>query len=255
MIDRPLLFGALAALLLGSSASLPAAAPPGATPPEASSWYGDPKAPDISGVWVRTDNPAGASSKEGWGPWPPPLKPAFAAIWKQRVADDAAGTRKDDPIRGCLPPGMPRFMTGATGPLLITQTPGRVMLVRDGLPVRRVWVNGRKLPDAKDIESFFGGNSIGHYEGTDLVTEVAGIRQQPIDATGIPHSDDLKIVERFHRIDAKTLRVELTLTDRTAFTKPMKSVVIYKAVDDPAWEPKEVLCTPETNYHPEAYVR
>ena len=165
--------------------------------PEAAGWYGDPKAPDLSGVWIRVDAPVKSGSRENWLPWPPPLKPAYAASWRKRVADAAAGTRVDDPVRGCLPPGMPRFMTGMTGPLLIIQTPGRVTLYRDGAPVRRVWLDGHPNPAPKDLESFFNGNAIGHYQNGDLVTDVIGIKDQPIDATGVPHSDDLKIVERF----------------------------------------------------------
>lgn len=244
---------ALAAIMLASLA-LPSDVQ-AQSAPEPVSWYGDPKAPDISGVWVRVDEPAKqGTSKEGW-PAAPPLKGAFAATWKQRVADAATATRKDDPVRGCLPPGMPRFITGMTGPMLILQTPGRVMLYRDGIPVRRVWLDGRPLPAAKDLESFSNGNARGHYEGKDLVTEVIGIRDQPIDATGIPHSDALKIVERFHRNDDNTLRVEVTLTDPVAFTKPMKSTVTYSMLADKLWEPKEFLCTPEKDYHPERYVR
>ena len=46
------------------------------------SWFGDPGAPDISGVWLR-DAAATAGSKEGWTPWPPPLKSDFAARWQE----------------------------------------------------------------------------------------------------------------------------------------------------------------------------
>ena len=118
-------------------------APVETRPPEALSWHGDANAPDISGVWVRADVPAGSGSKEGWTPWAPPLKGAFADTWKKRVADAAAGTRTDDPIRSCLPPGMPRYMTGTNNELLIVQTPGRVIMYRDGDPVRRIWLDGR----------------------------------------------------------------------------------------------------------------
>ena len=208
-------------------------------PPEALSWHGDPQAPDISGVWVRVDQPTASGSKEGWRPWPPPLKPAFAAIWRKRVADAAAGTRTDDPVIGCLPPGMPRFVTGTNGPMLIVQTPGRVMLYRDGIPVRRVWVNGRALPAAKDLESFSNGNAVGHYTGGGLVTEVAGIKDEPIDGTGVPHSDDLRITERFHRLDAKTLRVDVTLTDPAAYTRPMTSSV----TSSPRWAGRQCMNT------------
>lgn len=244
---------ALSVVALGGRGPGALAQPPAPKPPERLSWNGDPKAPDISGVWVRTDS-AGSASKEGWEPWPPPLKEPFATQWRKRLADAKAGQRTDDPIQACLPPGMPRFMTGTRGPLLILQTPGRVMMYRDGDPVRRIWLDGHPLPAAKDIESFSNGNAEGRYEGSDLVTHIVGVKDQPIDSTGVPHSDDLSISERFHRLDAKTLRVEVTLTDPTAYTRPMVSTVVYKAYDDPLWEPKEVICTPKTDYRPDVYV-
>ncbi len=235
----------------------PASAQPSPAPAERLSWFGDRDAPDLSGVWKLVE-PAAANpmtaSKEGWLPWPPPLKPPFDALWRKRATDAAAGTRTDDPVRSCLPPGMPRFMTGATGALLIMQTPGRATLYRDGDPVRRVWLDGRSQPKSASLESFSNGNAVGRYEGADLVTDVIGIKNEPIDSTGVPHSDDLRITERFHRIDGETLQVDITLVDAAAFNEPMHATVLYKAFDDPAWEPQEFICTPTTNYHPEAYV-
>ena len=251
---RAALSGSLAAILICASGLQAFAQPSAPSPPEHLSWYGDPSAPDISGVWVRQPS-TGSGSKEGWTPWPPPLNAAFMAKWKARVADAAAGKRTDDPIEACLPPGMPRFMTGAKRPLLILQTPGRVMVYRDGDPVRRIWLDGHLFPAPKDLESFSNGNARGHYEGRDLVTEVVGIKDEPIDGTGVPHSDDLKIAERYRRLDADTLRVEITLTDPTAYTRPMKDVVTYKLLNDPSWEPKEFICTPRTNYDPDAYIQ
>jgi hypothetical protein len=247
---------AAAALALLAPAFAAFAQGPAPLPPKPVSWYGDPGSPDISGVWVRADTASPASrSKEGWLPWAPPLKAAYAATWKKRVADEAVGKRTDDPVRTCLPPGMPRFITGTNGPLQIIQTPGRVTMYRDGEPVRRIWVDGRANPAAKDLENFSNGNAIGHYDGTDLVTEVAGLRTEyPIDSTGVPHSEDLKIVERYHRIDATTLKVDVTLTDPVALTRAMTTTVTYKALGDPLWEPKEFLCTPVTGYHPDVYV-
>lgn len=248
-----------APLALFASATPVHAQAPAQTAPEALSWYGAPGAPNLSGVWVRSETlaKAGAASgsKEGWMPWPPPLKAPYMKIWKQRVADAAAGKRTDDPVRACMPPGMPRYMSGTNNALQIVQTPGRVTLYRDGSPVRRIWVDGRSNPAPRDLEVFSNGNAIGHYEGTDLVTEVVGIKDQPIDSTGVPHSDDLKIVERFHRIDARTLQVQIMLTDPTAFTRPMSTAVTYTALEDRNWTPKEFLCTPVTDYHPDTYVR
>ena len=42
----------------------------------------------------------------------------FHSVWRKRVTDAAPGTRTDDPIRACLPPGKPRFITGSTTALL-----------------------------------------------------------------------------------------------------------------------------------------
>ena len=82
--------GAVALLFL--SAASPSAQLAVPIPPETLNWNGDPKAPDISGVWVRAEGPTGPlASKEGWLPWPPPLKPGFAEIWRKRVADAALG--------------------------------------------------------------------------------------------------------------------------------------------------------------------
>lgn len=244
--------GALAALL--ASAAL--AEPVTVVPPEPLSWYGDPRAPDLSGVWVRADPPPAAptASKEGWLPWPPPLKAPYAATYAKRLADGAAGKRTDDPVTTCQPGGMPRVVTGMTTPMLLIQTPGRVVIYRDGVPVRRIWLDGRPFPAARNLESFSNGNAMGHYAGQDLVTELRGIRDQPVDATGVPHSDDLVIAERFRRIDANTLRVEVTLTDPTAYSQPMRTTVTYTRSTDLLWEPREFLCTPKTDYHPDRYV-
>ena len=86
------------------------------------------------------------------------------------------------------------------------------------------------------------------------MTQIVGIKDQPIDSTGVPHSDDLKISERFHRVDANTLTVTVTLTDPTAYSRPMTSTVTYRLLGDRNWEPHEFLCTPNTNFSPEKYV-
>ena len=247
---------ALAVPLLARPAWTQPVAP---APAEQLSWYGDAGVPNLSGVWKRVD-PSGTyasatQSKEGWRPWPPPLKAPFAVVWQKRVADAAVGTRTDDPVRGCLPPGMPRYMSGATGPLLIIQTPGRVTLYRDGDPVRRIWVDGRSQPKTTSLESFSNGNAIGRYDGPDLITDVVGIKDEPIDGTGVPHSEDLRIMERYHRVDANTLLVTVTLTDPAAYAEPMTTTVTYATLNDPLWEPREFICTPLTNYHPDVYVR
>ena len=76
----------------------------------------------------------------------------------------------------------------------------------------------------------------------------------PIDATGVPHSDDVVIQERYRRVDNTTLRVDVTVTDKQALARPMRTTVTYKAVIDPSWELQDLTCTPTTGYHPELFV-
>ncbi len=232
--------------------------PPAVLPPQSLSWYGDPSAPNLSGVWARAEDAGAAkdgASKEGWGPWPAPLKGEFDTKWKQRVADDRAGTRTDDPVTACLPAGMPRYITGMKGPLLIVQTPGRVSMTREYGPPRRIWLDGRPLPSADNLEQFFSGNSVGHYEGPVLVVDTIGVKDEPIDSTGVPHSDQVVIQERYRRVDAQTLSVEVTVKDKLALTKPMHTTVTYKAITDPHWELGDLTCVPKTGYHPELFVK
>lgn len=234
--------------------------PPVAAPPQKLSWYGDPSAPNVSGVWTRADvvpDARGASeaSKEGWLPWPPPLRGDYAEVWKKRVTDDKAGVRTDDPVTACLPAGMPRFVTGMTGPLLIVQTPGRIAMTREFGPPRRIWLDGRQLPGPDSLEQFFSGNSVGRYEGETLIVETIGPKDQPIDSTGVPHSEKVVITERYRRLNETTLNVEVTVADELALGQPMRTSVTYKAITDPAWELKDLTCTPKSAYNPELYVK
>jgi hypothetical protein len=230
--------------------------PPQASRPERLSWYGDPGAPNISGVWVRAEDQGKpvAGDPEGWLPWPPPLKGAFADVWKKRTVDAAAGKRTDDPVVSCQPPGLPRFITGDKGPLLLIQSHGRVTMFREGEGARRIYMDGRPLPAPRDTEPFPKGASIGRYEGQDLVLETVGVKDAPIDSTGVPHSNQLKVTERFHRLDGRTLQVVVNLVDPLALDRPMTTTVTYKAVTEPEWTLHEFICTPQTNYHPDRYV-
>lgn len=258
-ISRIAASGLVVWLCTGNTAT--AQLPPAALPPQPLSWFGDPGSPNISGVWARAEGAANgatgdgnAASPEGWIPWPPPLRGEFAALWKKRVADAKAGKRADDPVVACLPAGIPRFITGMKGPLLIVQTPGRVSMTRDYGPPRRIWLDARQMPTAESLEQFFAGNSRGRYERDSLFIETIGLKDQPIDATGIPHSDKAVVEERYRRLDSSTLSVEVVVRDELALRKPLHTVVTYKAVTDPRWELRDLTCVPKDGYHPELFV-
>jgi hypothetical protein len=251
---------ALATLSLAVAAAEPSAPATQATG-RSLSWFGDPGSPDISGVWLLevpatspADASAGSRSPEGWTPWPPPLRGAFATTWKSRIAAAKSGQRSDDPVKACLPAGMPRFITGMRGPLLIVQTPGRVAMTREFGPPRRIWLDGRSLPEADNLEQFFSGNSVGRYEGDALVVDTIGVKDLPIDSTGVPHSNKLVIRERYRRVSRDVLSVEVVVSDELALRRPMRTSLTFKAHADPLWELQDLVCVPDKSWHPELYV-
>ena len=63
---------------------------------------------------------------------------------------------------------------------------------------------------------------IGWYEhGDTLVVDTVGLNDRTwLDHAAHPHSDQLHLVERFTRIDDKTLQYQFTVNDPGAYTKP-----------------------------------
>jgi len=65
------------------------------------------------------------------------------------------------------------------------------------------------------------GYSVGHWEGDTLVVQSAGYNDRTwLDLGGHPHTEALKITERFRRTDFGHLEVEETIDDPKAFNKP-----------------------------------
>ena len=65
------------------------------------------------------------------------------------------------------------------------------------------------------------GYSVGHWEGETLVVESAGFNDRTwLDFAGHPHSESLRMTERFHRRDFGHLDVQVTLQDPGVYAKP-----------------------------------
>ena len=85
--------------------------------------------------------------------------------------------------------------------------------------VRRIYVDGRGHPS--DLKPTSMGHSIGRYDGDTLVVDTIGINSingnRWIDLQGHPHTDALHLVERFRRVDQKTLEYAVTIDDPQAY--------------------------------------
>ncbi len=124
---------------------------------------------------------------------------------------------------------MPRIMT-MTYPMEIIQNERQVNIFAEwGEQTRRVFIDGRPHPAPDDLDPSYYGHTIGHWEGDVLVADTVGLRGDTnLEASGLPHSDQLTVKERLWLADDNTLKDEVTLIDPKAYTHPWTVTKTYK---------------------------
>ena len=155
-----------------------------------------------------------------------PMRPDAAAIFKKRLESNS----KDSPASRCLPGGVP--FSSLIAPFKIVQTPGvTVMLFEHNNPHRQIYTDGRKHPP--DPEPTWVGYSVGRWENDALVVETTGFNDKTwLDGVGHPHSDAMRVVERFRRKDLGNLEMEITIDDSGMYTKPFTVKAALRLLPD-----------------------
>ena len=164
--------------------------------------------PDFSGIWT-------SDAKTYVNVGQPTLTPAMQKLYDQRRA-----SKEKDPVARCLPTGVPRI---TAEPFKIVQTPDLVLMIFEGgtHSFRQIHLDRGHVP-AEEWENNWMGHSIGKWEGDTLVIDTIGQNDLTwLNAQGLPHSEDMHVVERYTRPDATHLNVTITMEDKTAFTKPV----------------------------------
>jgi hypothetical protein len=118
-------------------------------------------------------------------------------------------------------------------PIKIVQSPKLTMILYevDNLH-RQVFTDGRKLPAEFDLPAYLG-YSVGHWDRDTMVVETAGFNDKtPLDVMGHPHSEGLRVTERFHRRDFGHLDVEMTFDDPKTYTKPFTVKIPHYLLPD-----------------------
>ncbi len=181
--------------------------------------------PDLSGMWQPEQNPYRFSLIQDLKD-EAIFRPAAEAVYLERVKD----FHREDPVTNCLPTG-PAEMVNSM--YRIIQTPTMVaMLFESGTGrYRQIYMDGRKLP--KDPNPTWLGYSVGHWDGDTLVVESAGFNDRTwLDRVGHPHSEKLRVTERFRRVDFGHMQFQLTYDDPETLTKPLSlSLVMNYAAD------------------------
>jgi hypothetical protein len=101
----------------------------------------------------------------------------------------------------------------------IVQTPSLVVVLYEYETIfRQIFTDGRSLPD--DPNPTWMGYSVGHWDGDTLVVTSAGYNDRTtLDLGGHPHTEALRLTERFHRRDAGHIDLQVTLEDPKAYTR------------------------------------
>ena len=244
--NRPFLMSGVA--LIGCMASCAAWADDAAPAMAASvSFYGDPSAPDISGLWLGSvtgvpgqtfgpgRGPADGKPPTFWAPWPLPYTPAYQKIYDQRVAAAKAGRQLGDNSARCLPFGLPMMLVSKVYPDEIVQTPGEVTIFANNTFPIVIWTDGRGHP--KDLAPSYNGHSIGYWMGDALHVDTVGIEgSTALDVARNPHSDKLHVKWTIQRVAPDTLHLHVTLYDEDAFTEPVVTTNIWRRKPFRGWQ-------------------
>ena len=113
----------------------------------------------------------------------------------------------------------------------IVQTKDHVMILNEMVhDARVIRLNSQHEPP--EIRRWLG-DSIGHWEGDTLVVDTTNFNDQPALGSADRH---LHVIERFTRVDAKTLRYKFTVDDPSVWTKPWTGEIVWPATDARMYE-------------------
>jgi len=119
------------------------------------------------------------------------------------------------------PTGFPRIILYELRPFQIVQTSNQVLILyMFEKRWRVIWTDGRALPTNPDPRWY--GYSVGRWvDDSTLVVNTVGTDDRTwLDNAGNPHSNSLRVEERYRRVNQRTMELTVTLTDPLVYTKP-----------------------------------
>jgi hypothetical protein len=214
---------------------------------------------DLTGAWAgpifATINPI------------PPLTPLGEELSKaNKNAIDHSILESNDPLKTCDPLGFPRFILHETRGIMFAAMPDRVLQMSQyNRSWREIFTDGRELPKnvgartvrqsqspgpwlstfSNSTDPRWFGYSVGHWEGdyAFVIETVGSDARSWMDRPGHPHSIDLKVMERYTRIDHDTMTLEVSIDDPQVYTRSFViTTSTFKWI--PLQEFEEQICVP-----------
>ncbi len=156
-----------------------------------------------------------------------PMQPWAQALYIERQRRFL----RDDPMfLNCKPPGGPRQFQLAYGVQFVEDRDRKRIFVLIGSGnnnYRIIQMDGRGHAGqvgGDDDNPLYYGRSVGKWEGDILVADTRGFNEDFwFTNGGLPHTDQLRLVERFSRPDFDTLKYDVTIEDPGAYTRSWSS--------------------------------
>lgn len=176
----------------------------------------------------------------------PILKPWAAEQMKVANDEVIAGGVPFITRERCWPAGVPGFTVYTrVQPIWFLQTDKEIVIVNElNAQFRHVYLD---VPHSANPKPSWYGESVGHYEGDELVVDTIGLNDKTfVDNYRTPHTDQIHVVERFRMIEGgRTLQAVVTVDDPGAFNMPWTAVQRWRRVEDRIMT--ESICA-ENNY-------
>ncbi len=136
------------------------------------------------------------------------------------------------------PPMLPNYFYNNN--YTIVQTKDHVMVLTEMVHDARIIRLGKAEPPPPQLRPWMGV-SFGHWEGDTLVVETTNLspRQSSLGTSAnrrIGWSENMKVIERFHRADEHTILYRFTVTDPSTFTLPWSGEVPFVKMDEQIYE-------------------
>ena len=194
--------------------------------------YGAAATPDLSGIYWATQYNAKIQIVGGGDL---PFNAAGKAAYAKNIEGLKDGSVTDAARKLCVPDGLPRVLATPYPFEIIQGPPGQITIIYELNHQIRVITMDKPMPGEKELISFpfYNGHSVGHFEGDTLVVESAGFNEKTFaDATGAPHTDAMRTVERIRKMSPAQLEIVITVHDPQYYTRDWQARFLYNLRDD-----------------------
>jgi hypothetical protein len=189
--------------------------------------------PDWTGIWTREASPFFWDPDQGSTTALPTAKltPEHERLLREKLDNVAKGI-EFDPLSNCEPAGMPRWLVE---PFLkeFVVTPHHVWLINEMQnEIRRVYTDGRDHPSEADAYPLWEGDSIGFWDGENLVIHTSQMRAGQYQRVQPFYTEQVETVEIWQKIDATTMAVDVWAFDPPALAEPWYTKQVYKKLSN-----------------------